>query len=184
MSCCGPYQTSNRNNTKLKIKDTNKQSLKALNSFKLVLVGDSNVGKTCILLRLIDKNFTENHCTTIGIDFKSVFCDINFNEMKVTKQESTDINFNIWDTAGQERFKSITNTYYRGADAIILVYDESDKNSVKNLREISKTIHENIESTCPILLLENKVDLKSKTNDYSTRFSNLCKKIFIIIILL
>jgi len=87
---------------------------------KYVIVGDSSVGKSCLLLRFADDQFNENYMTTIGVDFR--FKTVNSNGKNVKLQ--------IWDTAGQERFRTITNTYYKskyyihsGAHAVFLVYD-------------------------------------------------------------
>eukprot|EP01036_Dinobryon_divergens_P027525 gene27525-36319_t len=91
---------------------------------KLLLIGDSGVGKSCLLLRYSDDSFTSSFITTIGIDFKikSILCG----ESKVKLQ--------IWDTAGQERFRTITTAYYRGAMGILMVYDVSDEESFTNVR--------------------------------------------------
>eukprot|EP01036_Dinobryon_divergens_P025024 gene25024-33534_t len=83
------------------------------NLFKLVVIGDTGVGKSCLLLRFADETFTENHVSTIGVDFR-------FRTVKVDKKT---VKLQIWDTAGQERFRTITSAYYRGADGIIIVYD-------------------------------------------------------------
>ena len=84
---------------------------------KLLLIGDSSVGKSCLLMRYFDNSFTTNFITTIGIDFK-----IKTVSLKNKNGEQRNIKLQIWDTAGQERFKTITTAYYRGADGIFLVY--------------------------------------------------------------
>lgn len=81
--------------------------------FKLVLVGDSGVGKSSLLLRFADGTFDEHLQSTIGVDFKLKMMRVGPKMCKVT----------IWDTAGQERFRTLTSSYYRGAHGIILVYD-------------------------------------------------------------
>lgn len=93
--------------------------------FKLVLIGDSGVGKSCLLLRFSDDAFTESYITTIGVDFR--FRTINVGG-KVVKLQ-------IWDTAGQERFRTITSAYYRGADGIVLVYDVTEAESFAHVDE-------------------------------------------------
>mmetsp|Transcript_38799 Transcript_38799/g.122288 ORF Transcript_38799/g.122288 Transcript_38799/m.122288 type:complete len:127 (-) Transcript_38799:624-1004(-) len=80
---------------------------------KLLLIGDSGVGKSCLLLRFSDDSFTTSFITTIGIDFK----------IRTIEQEGKRLKLQIWDTAGQERFRTITTAYYRGAMGILLVYD-------------------------------------------------------------
>ena len=72
--------------------------------FKIVIIGDSGVGKSSLMIRFADKIFSDNHVTTIGVDFK--ICTIEVDGKKIKLQ--------VWDTAGQERFRSITHTYYRG----------------------------------------------------------------------
>lgn len=79
---------------------------------KLLIIGDSGVGKTNILLRFCENNFMTSHLTTIGIDFKIKTIDVDGKKIRLQ----------IWDTAGQERFKTITQTYYKGAMGIIMVY--------------------------------------------------------------
>ncbi|KAF6030687.1 RAB10 [Bugula neritina] len=81
--------------------------------FKLLLIGDSGVGKTCLLFRFSDDAFNTTFISTIGIDFKIKTVDLGGKKIKLQ----------IWDTAGQERFHTITTSYYRGAMGIILVYD-------------------------------------------------------------
>ena len=93
------------------------------NLFKLVLLGDSCVGKSCLLVRFADDDFIENYSATIGVDFR--FRSINHCGRKVKLQ--------IWDTAGQERYRTITNAYYKGAEGIILCFDLFKKQSFTNL---------------------------------------------------
>ena len=86
-------------------------------TFKILTLGESGVGKTCILRRFVENKFIKNHLATIGIDFRTKTIPINDYEVKLK----------IWDTAGEERFRNITNQYYKGADGIILVYDLNNK---------------------------------------------------------
>jgi Ras-related protein Rab-8A len=86
---------------------------------KLLLIGDSGVGKSCLLLRFSDDTFTTSFITTIGIDFK----------IRTIELDNKRIKLQIWDTAGQERFRTITTAYYRGAMGILLVYDVTDESS-------------------------------------------------------
>ncbi|KAF5395755.1 Multiple EGF -domains 8 [Paragonimus heterotremus] len=91
--------------------------------FKLLLIGDSGVGKTCLLFRFSEDDFNSTFIATIGIDFKIRTIDI----------EGKKIKLQIWDTAGQERFRTITTAYYRGAMGIMLVYDVTNVKSFKNI---------------------------------------------------
>jgi Ras-related protein Rab-1A len=117
--------------------------------FKLLLIGDSGVGKSCLLLRYADDTYTESYISTIGVDFK----------IRNVEQDGKTIKLQIWDTAGQERFRTITSSYYRGAHGIIIVYDITDAESFNNvktwLQEIDKFASDNVNK----LLLGNKCDL-------------------------
>ncbi len=117
--------------------------------FKIVLIGDTCVGKSCILVRFSDDVFVENYVTTIGVDFR-------FKTM-IVKNKIAKIQ--IWDTAGQERYRSITTAYYRGAAAIIICCDSTNKESFYNVNnwidEISKYTDKDVDK----LVLMNKCDL-------------------------
>ncbi|XP_041600375.1 ras-related protein Rab-13 isoform X3 [Vulpes lagopus] len=100
--------------------------------FKLLLIGDSGVGKTCLIIRFAEDSFNNTYISTIGIDFKIRTVDV----------EGKKIKLQVWDTAGQERFKTITTAYYRGAMGIILVYDITDEKSFENIQNWMKSIKE------------------------------------------
>lgn len=120
--------------------------------FKLLLIGDSGVGKTCLIIRFAEDNFNNTYISTIGIDFKIRTVDI----------EGKKIKLQVWDTAGQERFKTITTAYYRGAMGIILVYDITDEKSFENIQNWMKSIKENASAGVERLLLGNKCDMEAK----------------------
>ena len=117
---------------------------------KLLLIGDSGVGKSCLLLRYSDDSFTHSFITTIGIDFK--IKSINYGGAKVKLQ--------IWDTAGQERFRTITTAYYRGAMGIFLVFDVGDGESFENVHNWMRQIEQNAKDTVTKILLGNKCDIE------------------------
>lgn len=133
--------------------------------FKLLLIGDSGVGKSSLLLRFADDTYTESYISTIGVDFKIRTVDI----------EGKTVKLQIWDTAGQERFRTITSSYYRGAHGIIVVYDVTDDDSFNNvkqwLNEIDRYASENVNK----LLVGNKSDLIQKKKvdfETATAFAN------------
>uniref|UniRef100_A0A8C1NQW6 small monomeric GTPase n=1 Tax=Cyprinus carpio TaxID=7962 RepID=A0A8C1NQW6_CYPCA len=157
--------------------------------FKLLLIGDSGVGKTCLIIRFAEDNFNSTYISTIGIDFK----------VKTIEVEGKKVKLQVWDTAGQERFKTITTAYYRGAmvrqemlmqnnlfvpiavigvwqvihillmvyfdhifQGIILVYDITDEKSYENIQNWMKSIKENASAGVSRMLLGNKCDIESK----------------------
>eukprot|EP00798_Chlamydomonas_sp_ICE-L_P029178 gene29178-32401_t len=148
--------------------------------FKLLLIGDSGVGKSCLLLRFADDTYTESYISTIGVDFKIRTVDLDGKVIKLQiwdtagQERFRTITITAcrlmppppppleWDTAGQERFRTITSSYYRGAHGIIVVYDVTDQESFNNvkqwLNEIDRYANENVNK----LLVGNKCDLTSK----------------------
>ena len=134
--------------------------------FKIVLIGDTCVGKSCILVRFSDDVFVENYVTTIGVDFR-------FKTM-IIKNKIAKIQ--IWDTAGQERYRSITTAYYRGAAAIIICCDSTNKESFNNLTnwidEISKYTDKDVDK----LILMNKCDLTEERQIDSSEISKFEKE--------
>ena len=92
--------------------------------FKILLIGDSGVGKSSIIMRYVDRVFNDRFTSTIGVDYKikSISLYPGQNNEKIIK-------LHIWDTAGQEKFKTIVRSYYRGAQGIMVVYDISNKES-------------------------------------------------------
>lgn len=120
--------------------------------FKLLLIGDSGVGKTCLIIRFAEDNFNSTYISTIGIDFK----------VKTIEVDGKKVKLQVWDTAGQERFKTITTAYYRGAMGIILVYDITDDKSFENIQNWMKSIKENASAGVSRMLLGNKCDIEAK----------------------
>jgi Ras-related protein Rab-8A len=116
---------------------------------KLLLIGDSGVGKSCLLLRFSGDEFNSSFITTIGIDFK----------IKTIELEGKTIKLQIWDTAGQERFRTITTAYYRGAMGILLVYDVTDEQSFQNIRNWIRNIEQHAADNVDKLLVGNKCDM-------------------------
>jgi len=123
---------------------------------KLLIIGDSGVGKTCLLLRFCENNFTTSHLTTIGIDFKIKTLDIDGRKIKMQ----------IWDTAGQERFKTITQTYYKGAMGIILTYACNDRDSFNSIENWMKQIKQHANEKVCKILVGNKSDVSDRSVSY------------------
>ncbi|XP_019568752.1 ras-related protein Rab-26 isoform X2 [Rhinolophus sinicus] len=118
-------------------------------AFKVMLVGDSGVGKTCLLVRFKDGAFLAGtFISTVGIDFRNKVLDVD--GMKVKLQ--------IWDTAGQERFRSVTHAYYRDAHALLLLYDVTNKASFDNIQAWLTEIQDYAQHNVVLMLLGNKVD--------------------------
>ena len=120
--------------------------------FKVLLLGNSNVGKSSLFLRFVDDVWNDTFVPTIGVDFK----------IKTFEIDSKKIKMQIWDTAGQERFKNIISSYYRGAHGILLLYDVTDKESFKNLSNWLIEIEKNASKNILRILIGNKCDLEDK----------------------
>ena len=120
--------------------------------FKVLLLGNSNVGKSSLFLRFVDDIWNDTFVPTIGVDFKIKTFDID--EKKIKMQ--------IWDTAGQERFKNITSSYYRGGNGVLVVYDITDRESFENLTSWLIEIEKNANKNVYKLLIGNKCDLEDK----------------------
>merc|ERR1719171_470778 len=119
---------------------------------KLLLIGDSGVGKSCILVRFADDAFSNSFITTIGIDFK----------IRTIELDGKRIKLQIWDTAGQERFKTITTAYYRGAMGIMLVYDVTNEKSFDNIKNWIRNIEEHASADVEKMILGNKCDMNDR----------------------
>lgn len=117
--------------------------------YKLVLIGDSGVGKSSIIMQYVDGIYDDIFISTIGVDFKTHTVHTND---KITKIQ-------IWDTAGQDRFRSITNSYYRGANCIIIVFDVTDINTFHNVNKWLIDIKK-YNNTNHIYLIGNKSDME------------------------
>jgi len=124
---------------------------------KLILVGDSGVGKSCLLKAFMGDPFKGVYTSTIGVDF----------EIKPMVVNGKTVNLQIWDTAGQERFRTITTSYYRSADAIMLVFDLCDEKTFTNLEAWMEDVRLYSQKGVEIILIGNKCDLnEERTVEY------------------
>ncbi|OIR58790.1 MAG: Ras-related protein Rab-10 [Amphiamblys sp. WSBS2006] len=138
-----------------------------MRTLKLLIIGDSGVGKSSILLRFCEDEFAPSFISTIGIDFK--MCDLRVGESEVRLQ--------IWDTAGQERFRTITTSYYRGAMGIVLVYDTTNEKSFANINNWLSNVEVYCSEDVPMVLVGNKVDEDKKRRVQHGEGEELAQKI-------
>lgn len=128
---------------------TNKNAYDCL--AKILLIGDSSVGKTNLTLRFCDNEFKPSYISTIGIDFRIRTILINGSKVKTQ----------VWDTAGQERFRTITTAYYRGAHGILLVYDITNRQTFSNINNWLNQLKLHSRENIALILVGNKTDLES-----------------------
>ena len=119
---------------------------------KYLIIGNSGVGKSCLLLRYADDVYTDKHIITIGVDFKIKSLSVNNKKVKTS----------IWDTAGQERFKNITVSYYKGAAGVMLVYDITDLESFNKINDWMIEVEKNAPNNVYKILVGNKCDLEQE----------------------
>ncbi|XP_059749930.1 ras-related protein Rab-2A-like [Balaenoptera ricei] len=120
--------------------------------FKYVIIGDTGVGKSCLLLQFTDKRFQPVHDLTIGVEFGARMITIDGKQIKLQ----------IWDTAGQGSFRSITRSYYRGAAGALLVYDITRRDAFNHLTTWLEDARQHSNSNMVIMLIGNKSDLESR----------------------
>ncbi len=120
--------------------------------FKILLLGDSGVGKSSLLLRYTKNQFTTDMRSTIGVEFGVKFIKVDNLQLKIQ----------IWDTAGMERYRSLTSAYYKGAKGVIIVYDICRKKSFENIDKWIDDFKSKADEDAVILLIGNKSDLKDK----------------------
>ena len=120
--------------------------------FKVLLIGNSGVGKSSLFLRFVDDIWEDNFVPTIGVDFK----------IKTLIIEEKKIKLQIWDTAGQDRFRTIVSSYYRGAHGILLIFDLTDIESFKSLNNWLIEIERNANKNVIKILIGNKCDLNER----------------------
>ena len=116
--------------------------------YKLFIIGESGISKTCMVSRFAEDNFNDSHSFTIGVDFKIKYIKINGKVIRLQ----------IWDTAGAKRYITVTKSYYKDANGIILVYDVTNLNTFKNIQNCIKEIKDIVNKNAYIVLVGNKID--------------------------
>jgi len=120
--------------------------------FKYIIIGDTGVGKSCLLLQFTDKRFQPVHELTIGVEFGA----------RMILIDNTQIKLQIWDTAGQESFRSITRSYYRGAAGALLVYDITRRETFNHLTTWLEDARQHYHQNMTVMLIGNKIDLEGR----------------------
>jgi small GTP-binding protein len=123
---------------------------KPLEKIKLIIVGESGVGKSCLMYKFTQGTFMESFITTIGIDFTTRYVELYDKKYKVF----------VWDTAGQEKFRSISVSYYRGSDGMLIVYDVTNRKTFECVKNWVTVCRNNSRENCNICLIGNKADLE------------------------
>lgn len=119
-------------------------------AIKILILGDCGVGKSALMQRFCDDAFTASYVSTIGLDFK----------FRYVRKQGKMVRLQLWDTAGQERFRTITSSYYRGAQGIVIVYDSTDQKSFKNVKYWLDEIDKHVgRDKVVLMLLASKSDL-------------------------
>jgi small GTP-binding protein len=138
--------------------------------YKIILIGDSSVGKTCLFKKMTTGNFSEKMISTIGMDRKSISFNLTVkDENGVEKEKNFEIQ--LWDTAGQERFRSITKGYYKDSQGLFLLYDITNKETFDNLDMWINGVRQSFgtdekeKNKYIIVLLGNKLDLANENPD-------------------
>ena len=133
--------------------------------FKLLLIGNSSVGKSSLLFRFVENVWDDNFVPTIGVDFvRNIYLIYLYilQKLKTLEVNGKKVKLQIWDTAGQERFKNITASYYRGGNGVLVVYDITDRDSFENLNSWLIEIEKNANKNVYKLLIGNTCDLEDK----------------------
>lgn len=126
---------------------------KKIPHYKILILGDPAVGKSCFLARYVENTFENVYMSTAGMDYK--YKDVELGDGKLIKLQ-------IWDTAGQERYRTLTTNLYKGAVGIVLIYDITNKKTFENVRSWITSIEEETSKKIILILVGNKADLKDE----------------------
>ena len=136
-------------------------------SYKVLLLGNSYVGKTCILLRFSEDTYKDDYEVTIGLNYRIKTLNINNNPIKMQ----------IWDTSGEEKFKAIAKNFYRGAHGVLLIYDICEKNSFLDVKSWIEQIIENTDNDDIVMILcGNKCDMEKERQISKNEGENLANR--------
>ena len=122
-------------------------------TYKIIIIGDSAVGKTCVFKKISSNTFNEKSISTIGMDRRTLYFTIKNNQ-----GNDLEVEVQLWDTAGQERFRTIAKSYYKGAHGIILIYDVTNRKTYENIRKWLNQINNEASNKISIILVANKID--------------------------
>ena len=134
--------------------------------FKILLIGDLGVGKSCVILRYVEGDFPGNIMSSIGVDFKTKQIELDDHSIKMQ----------IWDTAGHEKFRTITTSYYKSAQAIIILYDITQKSSFDHIRNWITEIDKFGKQGVLKVIVGNKLDLENNRKISKEDAENLALK--------
>ncbi|KAK8894612.1 hypothetical protein M9Y10_023049 [Tritrichomonas musculus] len=130
--------------------------------FKFIIIGESSVGKTCIIMRYTEDRFTDSFLTTVGVDFK----------VKEVSVDGQLVKLQVWDTAGQEQFHTITKSYFRGAHGILLCFDVGKLETFEKTHMWMDSIHESAAENVDVVLIGNKNDIPPDKRAVSSEEGN------------
>ena len=140
---------------------------KKLHTFKVLILGDPSVGKSCFLIRYTEDTFQDVYLSTIGMDCKY---------KKVDLENGESIRLQLWDTAGQDRFRSITRNLYKGAAGIILIYDVTNRKTFESIKNWVESIRAEVSNKVVIVLVGNKIDKKEQIDVKTEEVDNLAEE--------
>ena len=140
---------------------------KKLHTFKVLILGDPSVGKSCFLIRYTEDTFQDVYLSTIGMDCKYKNVDLENGES---------IRLQLWDTAGQDRFRSITRNLYKGAAGIILIYDVTNRKTFESIKNWVESIRAEVSNKVVIVLVGNKIDKKEQIDVKTEEGDNLAEE--------
>ncbi len=140
---------------------------KKLHTFKVLILGDPSVGKSCFLIRYTEDTFQDVYLSTIGMDCKY---------KKVDLENGESIRLQLWDTAGQDRFRSITRNLYKGAAGIILIYDVTNRKTFESIKNWVESIRAEVSNKVVIVLVGNKIDKKEHIDVKTEEGDNLAEE--------